>query len=257
MVMQTQEITVLTTSYNKKQYLLSLKDALDHQSLPQGMFEWWVMDNSTDDTRDEVLSWDEDWIKVTTHDFTEQQRRERFVHPVLMNQAVDELPLDENKLQFFVHISDDDLPHHKFVESLASFLRFNRDKMAAYVPMRQTQLIDGVFVDRNVQIPSATLIFGGKLDPVTHLDGNGVMLRLDGLKALGKPWDEDWETAGWCDGYMLRRFGNEIGKIWPAAQDVLMDHRVTELSTFLNSRLGNNADAAGDPLCERIFGRVD
>lgn len=228
---------MVTTSYNKGRYLLELREHLEKQVYPKALWSWWIMDNSTDQpTRDLVLSWkeeDEDWIKVTTHDFTDEERQERFVHPVLMNQAVSELDGGA-----FVHISDDDLPSPRFIGTLAAFLGYNKDKDAAYVQARWVIQQEGGGFEFRSKMPPARVIFSSRVDPYSLLDGNSVMIRVEALKALGsKPWPESWDNAFCCDGEMLQSLVQRT-KIWPAATEVLLLHRTTELSTFNNTVRG-------------------
>lgn len=229
---------IITTSFNKGKYLPELRAALEAQT--DQNFMWWIMDNSTDAaTRELVLSWkDAGWIKVTTHDYTDEERRERFIHPVLLNQALAEAPTGD----YFIHMSDDDLPYPRFLETLVGFLIFNRDKDACYTKIRWTTLEEDGSWEVRTELPPAPVIFGPKIDPFGQ-DGNSMLFSLEALRSLGeKPWPEDWDGADCCDGQMLRSFCKEH-RIWPASTVPLMDHRTTELSAFNNSIMGRRATA--------------
>jgi hypothetical protein len=193
-----------------------------------------VLDNSLDrETRETVESWDEPWIEVRTYDFTEEQRRQFCPHPYLLNEILPEI-----EEEFFMHISDDDLPDINLMTTLNGFFRFNRDKDACYVPIRMV-LQDGdemEELERGV-IPAACVIFGGKVDPLGFLDGNSVLIRTEKLLEMGRPWPEDWELADHADGSMLREFC-KTNRIWPASTEPLLIHRVTELSAWRNAKVG-------------------
>ena len=214
------------------------------------------MDNSTlEETRQTVLRFDEPWIDVSIHDYTLSERKQFFVHPVLMNEALTEY--DDEDL--FIHISDDDLPDPDFIRTLIGFFNFNRDKSACYVPMRQMMIsADGEISVLHAQMPPSLVIFNETINPNTQLDGNCTMFRVETLRKLGKPWRETWNHAGTLDGQMLSDFVTKLNeKIWPASSEVLMNHRITPQSTFVNSVYGLRDDIYKDPLQERIFGKLE
>lgn len=227
--MPSKPVAVVTTSFGKARYLTQLKEALELQTTRD--FQWYVLDNSIDEeTRFLVQAWQEAWITVELHDFTDEERGSLCPHPVLLNGLLSRLSEHEN----FIHISDDDLPDPRLIDTLNSFLRYNRDKNACYAPMRMARQVGDDYDDMGIVSPQAPVIFGPKVDPLSFLDGNSVMLRLDSLKALMKPWPESWEGSEICDGMMLRRFC-EANQIWPAISEPLLLHRVTELSAWRNA----------------------
>jgi len=231
---------VVTTSFNKGIYLPELRAALEKQTAPPGekVFTWWIMDNSLDRaTRKLVLEWQAEelpWLRVTTHDFTEEERQQKFAHPVLLNLALREL--EDGSV---IHVSDDDLPQPRFMETLLNFLGFNKDKEACYVPTRWVfEEIEGDGFTEGGVMPTAPVVFRKGVDPFAQLDGNSVLATVSALKEIGDtPWPEDWESAFICDGHMLRSLA-ERNQIWPAADSVLLLHRTTRLSTFNNTIRG-------------------
>lgn len=241
-------ITVVTTSFNKLQYLSELKEAMAGQTIRKDWLTWWVMDNSTlPDVRELISTWKDDWIKVSFHEFTPEERTERFIHPVLMNQAIAEL--DGSGL--YIHISDDDLPHPEMLRVLVGFMRFNEDKDACYCPARFiTEQPDGRWQTEVAAIPNSAVIFSENVDPMMQLDGNTVCLRVELLKRLWPIWPEGWERANVCDAEAMRKVCT-VTRIWPATTDPLLVKRGTPLSTFAQDT-GYRYGWRDHPLCEDI-----
>ncbi len=170
---------VITLTKDQPVELVELRIALQKQAT---QFSWWLIDMSEEETQQEMVkSW---------HDVKFLNAIAATGDPVDILNGTFKL-IQEGLLMFI-------RPGHRLdpmlMQALIGFLRFNRDKMGAYVPIETAA---GAH-------PSVPYIYGP--DCFTFLPSECAMFRVDALKQMENPW---------ANLSLVENFLREF-KMWPA-----------------------------------------
>jgi hypothetical protein len=173
---------IVATLADQLEQVTELKHHLEDQSFRKDQLTWWV-------NLHEETDWDEEWIKRTALNVI--SRSDLLTHII-----------QKSTEGILVYLDQNDVLDSRALETLVGFLRFNRDKMACYLPLA----LDGE------RIPQSAWIF--KADS-SELATGCVGFRIEALKELEVPWAEDEAEA-------LTTFCAQHA-IWPATSQILVE----------------------------------
>lgn len=223
------KVSVITLSYNKKDYVLDAIESVLNQSFSH--FEYIIIENSTDtETRRLVRERIQDNPQVIyiPENPTQEERDQYYQPAVFLNKYLGTLTGE-----YILYLSDDDILDTDCLKKTIAYLDSHPDQAVCWFGMKSVKGSKAAWdwAD-NGQIPADRIITKDQgADCV--LDGGAVLIRKTALEQLEEPYfDTSWENAKHCDGIFLNKL-NRLFDFYPL-NEFLLTHRVTEVSTHFN-----------------------
>jgi hypothetical protein len=225
------KISVFTPSYNKGNFAVDAIKSVLSQTFSD--FEYWVLENSTDDhTREQVrkIARSDQRIRYVELDFSEEVRRKEYVTPLILNEYY-----PKANGEYIFYLSDDDLIYsHCF----ATCMKFMENRSDAHVGYFSLKLVEeykpGKF--RYVSEIRASHERGfGTGDPHVdcRIDGGQIIFRTACLQELGQPCFPTAlsQDTHHVDGLFMEKLAAKY-TFYPITSEYLLEHRRTSLSAF-------------------------
>lgn len=227
-------ISVFLPSYNKGGFAIEAIESVVNQGFPG--WELWVLENSTDGTTRELVNhwtWkhrDDQRIHYRPVKFTDAERREYAIAPVLINQYYPHARGD-----IILYISDDDLFMPNLFGQIVQYFDTNPEHDALYFSMARTWAntpgTGTTWGEQLTCIPATVPRGNGQVD--CQIDGGQVAYRKKVLDVIGQPYyhiPKD-EHASHSDGLHLQTIA-EHGIIFHPLPVSGLIHRHTNLSVW-------------------------
>lgn len=221
------DITIITCSYNKPQYILDAVDSVLNQTFTD--FEYLILENSNDgQTRDIVHTTHDPRVKIINVDVSDKERRRIYIESHLKNTHT------PNALgKYVMYLADDDtLEPTCFEDHLKEFKR-NPSQGANYHACKIIYLGS----EKPDDVIPATLTFGPNRLPKERIDGGSVMFTKEIFSKLPQPFfKRNWFDAHISDTLFLNKL-SRAATLHPINK-ILHTKRITPISvhTYINNQ---------------------